>query len=622
MCGITGFVDLKCISSQKDLESMANTLEHRGPDASGIYYKQNRDFVIGLAHKRLSIIDLNPCSNQPMIHKNYVITFNGEIYNYKEIRNELIYKGHSFITNSDTEVMLHAFEEYGESCLTKFIGIFAFVIFDTIKQNLVFCVDRLGVKPLYYYWDNQVILFASEIKPFHKHFCFSKTLNFDAIVDFLKYGYIHSTNSIFNKVNKIKGGTCLTFNITSKTFTNNKYWDVKSFYYKDKLSISFEEAKQHLTNIIANACHYRMISDVPVGVFLSGGYDSALVTSILQQNSTSKIKTFTIGIENDKINEGLYAKRVAKYLGTEHAELYCNEKSMLELVNEIPYYYDEPFGDSSAIPTMLVSRLARSSVTVALSADGGDETFAGYNRYDYLNKLKILQFIRKFPVPLFFSNNVFFGNFKFNRLIQLLNNPTVLALADSLDKSFSPNALMKLLKYPEVFNSHPVISETTYSKIRDNLSKFLAYDTENYLQNDILTKVDRATMSVSLESREPLLDHRIIEFAATLPNNFKHHNGEKKYIIKEIVHDFIPKNMMERPKMGFAVPMYDWLKGPLSDKISYFLGKEFITKQDIFDFREIQLVKNKILQGNDRHYQKLWYLLVFQMWFHRWINNE
>jgi asparagine synthase (glutamine-hydrolysing) len=622
MCGITGFIDFNNVSSKKDLESMSDTLAHRGPDASGIYFKSNNDFVIGLAHKRLSIIDINPCSNQPMAYKNFVITFNGEIYNYQEIKKELAKAGHSFLTHSDTEVILHAYEEYGIDCVKRFIGMFAFVIFDDVKQEVIFCVDRLGVKSVYYYWDNDVLLFASELKSFHQHPLFKKELNYNAVTEFLQYGYIRSSNRILRNVHKIRGGTSLVFSIKNKNLSTNTYWDCKSFYAKEKLNISFEEAKNSLKEIIADACNYRMVADVPVGVFLSGGYDSTLVTSILQQNATNKIKTFTIGVHHKELNEATYAKQIAAYLGTEHTELYCTENNMLDLIDDIPYYYDEPFGDSSAIPTMLVSKLAREKVTVALSADGGDETFAGYNRYDYLKRLKLLQTIGKIPIPSSLLENLFRNKFEYNRLAHLISHPTVLSLADSLDKLFTPNSLMKLFKYPETCRPASVTNETAYHQIQDNLSKFLAYDTENYLQNDILTKVDRATMSVGLEGREPLIDHRIIEFAATLPNNFKYQNGTKKYIIKEIVHDFVPKNMMERPKMGFGAPMYDWLKGALSDRIAYFLGKEYIAGQGIFDFKEIQKMKNNILQGNDRHFQKLWYVLVFQMWFQKWMNEK
>ncbi|MBD8084616.1 asparagine synthase (glutamine-hydrolyzing) [Chryseobacterium caseinilyticum] len=619
MCGITGFIDFTGKSSKETLDNMTGVIEHRGPDGQGLFFLEKEKVQIGFGHRRLSIIDLSHAADQPMTVGDLTIVFNGEIYNFQEIKDELLAKGRVFTTVSDTEVIVQSFQEWHTDAVQKFIGMFAFVIHNKSTDEFWLFRDRTGIKPLYYYQKNELILFASELKCFHKHPKFEKRMNIDSVSHFLQYGYISGDTSIFENVKKVSPGSFIYFNADNKTLKETKYWDAADFYKKNKLNIDFTEATHKTEEIIQSACEYRMVADVPVGVFLSGGYDSTLVTSLLQKNRTQKIKTFTIGVEDKNLNEALYAREIADRLGTDHTEMYCSESEMFDLIEKLPFHYDEPFGDSSAIPTMLVSSLARQHVTVALSADGGDEVFGGYNRYDYISKLNKIQKISKLPLPYNFLINKLISNHSdADRYKKIFNNPTAYQLADTLNTSYLKSDLLKLFKENISINEKSLISGL---EIKGNLSKMMYYDYVTYLPDDILTKVDRATMAFSLEGREPMLDHRVLEWAATLPDSFKYNKGEKKYILKEIVHQYVPREMMNRPKMGFGVPVLSWLQNSLKAKLDFYLGTDFIKNQGIFNEIEINRLKENILSGKDRHYQKLWYILVFQQWYEKWMNQ-
>ncbi len=622
MCGFSGFIDYTNLSDIDQLQRMTNVITHRGPDAVDYFINYYDKYTIGMGHRRLSVIDLKESANQPMHFNEFVVVFNGEIYNYSQIREELVLKKRKFQTESDTEVILQAYDEWGEECVHRFIGMFAFLIFNKKTQEVIVFRDRPGVKPFHYYWDGEVFLFASEIKSFHQHPHFKKEIDLNAVVQFIQYGYVPTPNSIFKNVKKIPPGCFLKFSLATKKLSIHNYWNVNEFYQKKKLDIEFEDAKSQTEEIIANACSYRMISDVPVGVFLSGGYDSTLVASLLRANSNQEIKTFTIGVKEQHLNEAVFARDIAMHLGTDHTEMYCTEIEMFDLIKSLPFHFDEPFGDSSAIATMLVSRLASKDVKVVLSADGGDEVFAGYNRYDYLDKLKKVQFLSKLPMPFDMLINFFIKNKnEAQRLDRLFNNSSAINLADILNSGFQINDLIKLFKHSfpaDLFNKN----NTEFDLVRGNLSKMLAYDYKTYLLDDILTKVDRSTMSASIEGREPLLDHRIIEFAAQLPDQFKYNKGNKKFILKEITHKYVPKELMERPKMGFGVPVSSWLRGPLKEQLDYYLSESFIRKQAIFNFAAIAEIKCKVLNKTDKHYQKLWYLLIFQMWYEKWFYSN
>jgi asparagine synthase (glutamine-hydrolysing) len=379
MCGITGFIDFSKQSSRETLVAMRETLIHRGPDDQGEAILDTPAARVGLGFRRLSIIDLSPLGHQPMTNdaNGDVVMLNGEIYNYKEIRKELEALGHSFKSNSDTEVVLKAYMQWGKKSVDRFIGMFAIALYSKNANRIIFFRDRAGVKPFYWYWQDGLFLFASELKAFHAHPLFKKEIDINALSLFLQHGYISAPWCIFKNAHKLMPGHTLTVNLENQEMNIEKYWDITDQYNQPKLDIPFSEAVDTTEKVLSSSFQYRMVADVPVGVFLSGGYDSTCVTALLQNNATRKIKTYTIGFRETAYNEATYAKAVAEHLGTDHHEYYCTISDAIDIVPILSDYYDEPFGDSSAIPTLLVSRIARQHVTVALSADGGDEIFAG-----------------------------------------------------------------------------------------------------------------------------------------------------------------------------------------------------------------------------------------------------
>jgi asparagine synthase (glutamine-hydrolysing) len=635
MCGITGFIDFSRSSSEITLERMTNTLFHRGPDGSGIQLLNEEKAQIGFGHRRLSIIDLSDHGTQPMQFEHLWICFNGEIYNYQEIKDELSSLGHSFVGGSDTEMILHAYAQWGKACIEKFIGMFAIVLYDT-KANTIFCVrDRAGVKPFFYYQKDDLFLFASELKAFHEHPGFKKKINLAAVGAFMQYGNVPTPHCIFDNCFKLEPGHSLTLDLENRAIQHEHYWNVYDAYNQPKLSISFEEAKTETEKVLTSACEYRMVADVPVGVFLSGGYDSACVTSLLQKNRTEKLKTFTIAVPDIGLNEAPYAKDVAKHLGTEHTEIECTQKDATDLIVDLPFYYDEPFADSSAIPTTLVSIMARKHVTVALSADAGDEVFAGYNRYDYLmrygKKMEQLPgFVRKSMAGMMelipseripvLKNKYNFHN-RYEKLKGILRNPSSEQIMLSLSQQYTDEQLKAVLTNTN-FDTLPTHykSKELKAEFSTPLAYMMAIDYQTYLLDDILQKVDRATMTASLEGREPFLDHRVIEWAATLPDDFKYHNGEKKYILKEIVHDYIPKELMDRPKMGFAIPIAHWLQNDLRELVEEHISESSITEQGLFKWEFVAKLKADFFGGKKEFDVKLWYLLMFQMWYKKWMD--
>jgi asparagine synthase (glutamine-hydrolysing) len=635
MCGISGFIDFTKKSDFSDLKKMNDTLFHRGPDGEGMEIYNTQNAIIGFGHRRLSIIDLSEGGSQPMKFKNLHIVFNGEIYNYKEIRNELAQKGHVFTSYSDTEVVLHAFETWGLSCIHKFIGMFAIVLHDELNNKVYFIRDRAGVKPLYYYWKNDIMLFASELKAIVAHPQFEKELNIDAIGSFLQFGYVPSPHCIYKHTFKINPGHYIFQNLSTKEIEEYQYWNVYSSYNKKELKINFEDAKLETEKLLKEACNYRMVADVPVGIFLSGGYDSTIVTALLQKDRTEKLKTFTIGFEDQKLNEAHYAKEIAKHLGTDHTEYYCTEKEALDIVPQLSFFYDEPFADSSAIPTTLVSKIASKKVTVALSADAGDEIFAGYNRYDYI--LKFGNKVKKIPAPLrkttamlldminadsipILKNKYLFHS-RYEKVKQFLKHANDESMNQILSKQFLPDDVSKLLKQPIVKLASAFDSKELNDERYSTLNYIMAIDYQTYLVDDILQKVDRATMANSLEGREPFLDHRIIEWAAQLPMEFKYNNGIKKFILREIAHQYVPKEMLDRPKMGFGVPIAQWLKNDLKCYIDQYFNNDYLLKQNIFNISEVNKVIKGFYDGKKERAEKVWYLLVFQMWYDKWING-
>lgn len=635
MCGIAGFIDFHKKSTTSNIQSMIEPLNHRGPDGEGVSLFKSKNAIIGFGHKRLSIIDLSQAGKQPMALNHLHITYNGEIYNYQEIKNELLELGHHFNGESDTEMILHAYTEWGIKAVERFIGMFAIALFDEKKQEVVFIRDRAGVKPLFYYQKNDLILFSSELKSFHEHPEFEKKLDLNAVAAYMQYGNVPTPHCIFKNCGKIKPGHYLKINLENKSQQEIQYWNVYDFYNQPKLNLSFPEAKIQTKELLKSAFNYRMVADVPVGVFLSGGYDSTTVSSLIQAESTARLKTFTIGVPDIGLNEAPYARDIAKHLGTDHTEINCTEEEAIEMIKDLPFFYDEPFADSSAIPTTLVSKAARKDVTVALSADGGDEIFGGYNRYDFMHRYgktlnSIPKSVRKIlvgamgnisseKIPVL-KDKYNFHN-RYEKLKTVLNDPSEKEIMLSLSQQFNDEQMKSVMK--SKFTSLPTMfqSKEMLEDFKSPLSYMMAIDFQTYMLDDILQKVDRATMTNSLEGREPMLDHRILEFAAQLPDEYKYQNGIKKRILREITHDYIPKELLDRPKMGFAIPIAKWLKNELRDHVEEYLNEDRIEKQGIFNWEFITKLKMDFYKGRKEYDSKLWYFLMFQMWYERWMEN-
>ncbi len=633
MCGIAGFIDFNKKNDKDILKKMTDVLFHRGPDDSGYSFCTNNFANIGLGHRRLSILDLSKHGHQPMSFDNFEIIYNGEVYNFKEIRKELEKYGYSFESNSDTEVILKAYHKWRVDAIHKFIGMFAIAIYDKKDQEVVLIRDRAGVKPLYYYFKDNLFMFSSELKSFHQNSYFKKEIDLDSLSLYLQYGYILEPYSIFKWTRKLKAGYYLKIDLKQKKIEEKQYWNIFEFYNKPKLSIDTKEAINETEKLLKSAFEYRMVSDVPVGMFLSGGYDSSAVTALLQSEKTEKIKTFTIGFYEKGYDEAPYAKEVANYLGTDHTEYYCTQKDAVEIIPLLPEIYDEPFGDSSAIPTTLVSRLAREKVTVSLSADGGDEIFGGYGKYN--TSLKYYNFFKQFPsfslpiisklmnyvnpdfIPVF--NKTYNYKTRYEKVKNILKSNSSSKAMQYTSQHFTLKELKKLLK------NEPRYIQTNFDLINllnqnnDDIDQMLAIDYKTYMVDDILTKVDRATMSVSLEGREPLLDHRIIEFVAQLPSNLKIKNGEKKWLLKHIVHKYLPKEMMDRPKMGFGVPIVEWFRDELKEYFLTYLDKNRLEKEGIFNVDEVVKLRDNYLNGKKENIQKLWFILMFEMWYEKWM---
>lgn len=633
MCGITGLIDFRKQSSEQELSDMTSAISHRGPDGEGMEIFKHDQAIIGFGHRRLAILDLSDHGKQPMQFEHLWLCFNGEIYNFREIKKDLSALGHTFKGDSDSEMILHAYMEWGDKCLDRFIGMFAFAILDSNKQR-VFCArDRAGVKPFFYFWHDGLFLFSSELKSFHKHKKFTKELDKDAVAAFLQYGNVPTPHCIFKYCRKISPGHSIEVSLSKQTIQETKYWDVYDAYNQPKLDLSYKDALIQTETILQSAFDYRMVSDVPVGVFLSGGYDSVCVTSLLQKERSEKLKTFTIGVPDLGLNEAPYAKEIANHLGTDHTEVTCTLKEALELIEDLPFQYDEPFADSSAIPTTLVSKIARQDVTVALSADAGDEIFAGYNRYDYMARYgaklnKIPGFVRKSAaatmrgvrsdwIPVL-KNKYNFQN-RYEKLKNVLRDPSDQNIMLSLSQQFTDHQIKKIMECDfEVLNT-AYTSDAMRPENKTTLAYMMAIDYQTYLVDDIMQKVDRAAMSVGLEGREPFLDHRIIEFAARLPDDYKYKDGVKKRILRDIVHQYVPQEMLDRPKMGFAIPIAEWMTTELRPMVDAFISKKNITDQGLFNWEEIDKMKRAFFGGKKEYDTKIWYLLMFQMWYTKWM---
>lgn len=630
MCGIAGFIDFKQSSSVEILKKMTDALAHRGPDDAGYKVFDAPTSQIGFGQRRLSILDLSAAGHQPMHFQHLSILLNGEIYNFKDIQRELIDKGYTFNSKCDTEVVLKGYHCWGDKVTDKLIGMFAYVIYDAQKNEVTFVRDRAGVKPLYYYWANDVLLFASELKSFHEHPRFSKAIDVNSLSLFLQYSYIPVPHTIFKSAYKLKPGHFFKLNLTNREIKEQKYWDVYDYYNKPTLNISEQEAIEEVERLLISAYEYRMVADVPVGLFLSGGYDSTSVAAILQSRRTQKIKSFTIGYQEVGFNEAPEAKKIANYLGTDHNEWYVGASEAASVFQHLPEIYDEPFADNSVVPTALVSKLASEQVKVSLSADGGDEIFAGYNKFNQSLKCTqsvplflqsafsgIMDLINPESIPYFNKKYNFATRYK--KMQKIWSEKTPDAALKYISQQITEDEASTILN--GVQNSHKTNFDVNGSIKRDinSLNKMLAIDYKTFLVDNNLVKVDRATMSVGLEGREPMLDQRIIEFVAQLPAHLKINNNTNKYVLKQIVHKYVPKELMDRPKMAFIAPLTVWFKDELQEKIHHYLGEEKLRATGLFNNKSVMKLSADYLAGKGVNYQKIWNILVFQLWFERWI---
>lgn len=612
MCGIAGFVSDTNFLNESDLRTITDVLYKRGPDAGGYFFNEN----IGLGHRRLSIIDLSDTANQPMHSAcgNYTIVFNGEVYNFREIANEILKEqsGFQFKTHSDTEVILEAFVLWKEKAIEKLNGMFAFAIINKTNKKFWLVRDRVGIKPIYYYYSNGNFIFSSELKSIaalKKKLSFS--LDKEAINQFLHLGYIPFPNTIYNEVKKFPAGCYLSLENNQPVF--HTYWKLED-KIQSKVIYREDEALNKLKELVASSVKYRLISDVPFGTFLSGGIDSSLVTAVAQSISTEPVKTFSIAFDSKK-NEAPFAAAVANHLGTNHHEFKVTETEAIEIVPKLCGIYDEPYADSSAIPTLMVSKLARSKVTMTLSGDGGDELFMGYGAYKWATRLGDPSvFLTKGIISLLLK----FGNNRQQRVANLLQRVPYRYLKSHIFSQeqylFSRKEISKLLN-KDWYNAFEV-DEVLYPLNRKLSSAELQalFDLKYYLPDDLLVKVDRATMYHSLETRVPLLDYRIVEFALNLSQSLKFKNGEQKYLLKKLLYSYVPEELFQRPKWGFSVPLSKWLSGPLNYLIEEFCSKEIINKYGIVNYAEVEKLIKNFRQGKEYLYNRIWLLIVLHQW--------
>lgn len=616
MCGICGYVSKKEISDAV-LHEMNNTMLHRGPNDYGVWKYQSGANFVGFAQRRLAIMDLSPLGHQPMESddRNLVITYNGEVYNFKELRAELENKGYGFLSQCDTEVVLAAYEEWGEDCFSKFNGMFAIAIYDRMKKKLVLARDKMGKKPLYYYHNGSDFVFASELKPIIKCPLFRKEINRDAIGFYLCNKFIAAPETIFLNTYKLQAGTYLVYQ--NDRVDIKRYWSVlekKQQYEKEQFS-DYNTAKCQLNSILQDAVSCRMIADVPVGFFLSGGIDSALVTALCSQ-AVDRVQSFSIGFHDKERDEAPYAREIAKHLGTQHHELYVEEEDILSMIENLPKYYDEPFSDSSQLPSMLVSKLAASDITVALTGDGGDELFCGYSIYDLVNIAqkvdKIGDILRLCPGMGYMKGlfppelRAFINNESQVRKVQLFTD----VMAEEADKIL----IDKIGNYK--------FKEEDNLLMKNWQERRMLLDMQTYLPDEVLCKMDRASMKYSLETRCPLLDYRVVEASFKIPHEFKYHHKNKKHILKDLTYEYVPKELLDRPKKGFGVPLRKWLRGVLKEEITNFARPEALRQQGIFCAEGIWRLQHMQEKSDKIVYSSiLWSFYVFQRWYQYYIED-
>lgn len=662
MCGITGYLNDKTSGQDAEalLKTMGAAIAHRGPDDLGVWF--DSEAGIGLSHRRLSILDLSPAGHQPMVSPlgRFAIVFNGEIYNHLEIRKELEKSGNApdWRGHADTETLLAGFEAWGvDATLKRSVGMFALAVWDKAERTLALARDRMGEKPLYYGWNQGAFLFASELKSLRAYPGFNTDINRDAITLLLRHNCIPAPYTIYCGIFKLWPGTMLTLQLGAHKicpwdadkppfdpFQGNgvslrPYWSLLNVTEQgqaQQFDGTENEAVDELERVLTEAVQSQQISDVPLGAFLSGGVDSSTIVALMQAHAVRPVKTFTIGFQEDGYNEAEYAKAVAHHLGTEHTELYVTSEEAMAVIPRLPMLYDEPFSDSSQIPTFLVSQLARQHVTVSLSGDAGDELFGGYNRYVLTGSIwKKIGWLPRISRQAVANGIMNISPSRWDRLNALIS-PAIPGKKRSTrvgDKAHklaeilaadTPEEIYRVLvshwKSPAdvVINAHEPLTSLTDCKRLENVTgleqRMMYLDAISYLPDDILTKVDRAAMGVSLETRVPFLDHRVVEFASQLPLNLKMRDGQGKWLLRQLLYKYVPREMIERPKMGFGVPIDSWLRGPLREWAEELLNENRLKQEGFFNPGPIRLKWQQHLSGQRNWQYHLWDVLMFQAW--------
>jgi len=625
MCGIAGWANLDANKSSQNhseavLHSMCERMKHRGPDSEGLWL----DKTVALGMRRLSIIDLHT-GEQPVYSedKQIIAVMNGELYNFREVREDLEKRGHKFQTQTDTEILPHLYEEYGDALVEHLNGMFAFALWDKRKQKLLLARDRFGEKPLYYGVFDGKLIFASEPKVLLENPAVKAEINLDALRQYLSFDYVPAPRSIYKGISKLPAAHLLT--LEKGEIKTRRYWNLS--FHKNGNPPTIGEAAKHLRELLADSVKMRLVSDVPLGILLSGGVDSSTVAAFATQFSTEKVKTFSIGFEEDSFDESKFARQVAAHLGTEHYEDKLSVEKAADLISEIGTWLDEPMSDGSLLPTLLLSRFVKKYVTVALGGDGGDEIFAGYPMYFGHKMARVYDSIPRFVrngiiEPIVTSLPVSTKNLSFDykaKRFVAASKYDVVTRHHSWFGSFSIDAQNDLLSETVLSNTSADIYRDAKNLLKicdaaDQIEQMQFLDMNFYMAEDILTKVDRASMAVSLEVRAPFLDPRIAEYAASLPPEYKLKGNKGKHILKKAVEDLLPKTILQRPKKGFGIPIAGWLKGRLNPLMHDLLAPERLKKQDLFNAGFVQKLIKEHETGAASHHKQLWTLLVFQLW--------